>query len=152
MERKRESGKASFKSVKEANRLYQASSGRKNVIRRHTDLEVYQRAFDVAMKIFEVSKAFPREETYSLTDQIRRSSRSVCANIAEAWRKRRYPLAFVSKLSDSEAEAAETQTWLQFAVKCRYLSAADAKALYVEYDAIIGMLVSMIRQPDQWKL
>ncbi len=152
MERKRESGKASFKSVKEANGLYQASSGRKNVIRRHTDLEVYQRAFDVAMKIFEVSKAFPREETYSLTDQIRRSSRSVCANIAEAWRKRRYPLAFVSKLSDSEAEAAETQTWLQFAVKCRYLSAADAKALYVEYDAIIGMLVSMIRQPDQWKL
>ena len=99
-----------------------------------------------------MSKAFPKEETYSLTDQIRRSSRSVCANIAEAWRKRRYPLAFVSKLSDSEAEAAETQTWLQFAVKCGYLSALEAKALYKDYDAIIGMLVSMITHRDQWKL
>ncbi len=152
MERKREGGKASSRSVKEANDLYQVSNGRKSVIRRHTDLEVYQQAFETAMKIFDVSKAFPKEETYSLTDQIRRSSRSVCANIAEAWRKRRYPLAFVSKLSDSEAEAAETQTWLQFAVKCGYLSAQEAKALYKDYDAIIGMLVSMITHRDQWKL
>jgi four helix bundle protein len=151
-ERKRASGKTGPRSVRETNELYQVSSGRKSVIRRHTDLEVYQTAFEAAMNIFEAAKAFPKEETYSLTDQIRRSSRSVCANIAEAWRKRRYPLAFVSKLSDSEAEAAETQTWLQFAVKCGYLSALEAKGLYKDYDAIIGMLVSMITHPDQWKL
>jgi four helix bundle protein len=83
----------------------------------HRELEVYQKAMDVAMRIFELSKRFPKEETYSLTDQIRRSSRSVCANLAEAWRKRRYEKAFVSKLSDVEAEAAETQVWLEFAVK-----------------------------------
>ncbi len=152
MERKREGGKASSRSMTEANELYQAPNGRKSVIRRHTDLEVYRQAFEAAMKIFEVSKVFPQEEIYSLTDQVRRSSRSVCANIAEAWRKRRYPLAFVSKLSDSEAEAAETQTWLQFAVKCGYLSATEAKTLYKNYDAIIGMLVSMITHPEQWKL
>jgi four helix bundle protein len=152
MERKREGGKASSRSVKETNELYQVSGGRKSVIRRHTDLEVYQHAFEAAMKIFDVSKTFPKEETYSLTDQMRRSSRSVCANIAEAWRKRRYPLAFISKLSDSEAEAAETQTWLQFAVKCGYLSAREARTLYRDYDAIIGMLVSMLTHQDQWKL
>jgi len=78
-------------------------------IQMHRDLRVYQRAFDLSMKIFEMSSAFPKEEKYSLTDQIRRSSRSVCANLAEAWRKRRYQAAFVSKLSDAEAEAAETQ-------------------------------------------
>lgn len=152
MERRRDKEKASMKRVKEAEVSYRTASERKTVIRRHTDLEVYRRAFDVAMKIFEATKSFPKEETYSLTDQIRRSSRSVCANIAEAWRKRRYPLAFISKLSDSEAEAAETQTWLQFAVKCGYLSTLEAKGLYKDYDAIIGMLVSMITHPDQWKL
>ncbi len=93
---------------------------RKN-INSHFDLEVYKRAFAAAMRIFELSKGFPPEERYSLTDQMRRSSRSVCANIAEAWRKRRYPAHWVSKLSDSEAEAAETQTWLEFAVECGYL-------------------------------
>ncbi len=122
------------------------------MIRRHTDLEVYQRAFDAAMRIFELTKNFPKEETYSLTDQVRRSSRSVCANLAEAWRKRRYKLAFISKLGDSEAEAAETQTWIQFAAKCAYLSHEAATELYTEYDAILGMLVSMITHPDQWKL
>jgi len=89
------------------------------VIQSHEELEVYQMAFETAMRVFE-SKAFPREETYSLTDQIRRSSRSVCSNIAEAWRKRRYEAAFVSKLNDAESEAAETQTWIQFAVECNY--------------------------------
>jgi four helix bundle protein len=84
----------------------------------HRDLEVYCKAFEAVMSIFEASKAFPKEETYSLTDQVRRSSRSVCANLAEGWRKRRYAGAFVSKLSDAEAEAAETQVWLEFAVKC----------------------------------
>ena len=90
-------------------------------IQKHTELEVYKKAFAVAMEIFEVSKAFPKEETYSLTDQVRRSSRSVCANLAEAWRKRRYEAAFISKLSDCESEAAETQVWLQFAVECGYV-------------------------------
>jgi four helix bundle protein len=85
---------------------------RKSVVRKHTDLDVYQRAFATAMEVFRASKTFPPDEKYSLTDQCRRSSRSVCANLAEAWRKRRYPAAFVSKLSDSEAEAAETQTWI----------------------------------------
>ena len=78
-------------------------------IQQHTELEVYKKAFDAAMLIFQESKSFPKEETYSLTDQIRRSSRSVCANLAEAWRKRRYKAAFIAKLSDAESEAAETQ-------------------------------------------
>jgi len=121
-------------------------------IKVHTELEVYQLAMDAAMRVFEVSRGFPREETYALTDQIRRSSRSVCANIAEAWRKRRYPAAFVSKLSDSEAEAAETQVWLQFAVKCDYLEAEAARTLYTTYDHIIGKLVVMIQRPEQWAL
>ena len=93
-------------------------------IQTHRDLKVYAIAFDAAMRVFELSKHFPKEETYSLTDQIRRSSRSVCANIAEAWRKRRYEAAFVSKLIDCEREAAETQTWLEFAVHCKSLSRA----------------------------
>jgi len=99
----------------------------------HRDLEVYRRAFDTSMQIFEASKKFPREEAYSLTDQIRRSSRSVCANLAEAWRKRRYEAAFVAKLSDMEAEAAETQTWLQFAVSCGYLAPDAGKELVNAY-------------------
>src|SRR5919108_1374395 len=89
-------------------------------IQSHRDLDVYRKAFDTAMNIFELSKSFPKEETYSLTDQIRRASRSVCANLAEAWRKRRYEAAFISKLSDVEAEVAETQVWIEFAVKCGY--------------------------------
>ncbi len=125
---------------------------RKTTIRKHTDLEVYQRAFAAAMQFFEFSKSFPAEERYSLTDQGRRSSRSVCANLAETWRKRRYPAAFVAKLSDSEAEACETQTWIQFAVKCDYLNKEAARNLYSEYDDIIGMLVNMIKQPNNWKL
>ena len=121
-------------------------------IKVHTELEVYQLAMEAAMRVFEVSKGFPREETYSLTDQIRRSSRSVCANIAEAWRKRRYPAAFVSKLSDAEAEAAETQVWLEFTVKCNYLEAEAARILYTTYDHIIGKLVVMIQHPEHWTL
>ena len=116
------------------------------------DLDVYIRAFDAAMRIFEVSKRFPTEERYSLTDQIRRSSRSVCANLAEAWRKRRYEAAFVAKLGDSEAESAETQPWLQFAVKCEYLDRTTGEELYREYDAILSMLVTMILHSTQWTL
>ncbi len=119
-------------------------------IQSHRELEVYQLAFEAAMQIFEVTKKFPAEERYSLTDQIRRSSRSVCANLAEAWRKRRYAGAFVNKLSDSEAEAAETQTWLEFAVKCDYLDAETGRSLYRTYDHVLGKLVNMIRDPSPW--
>ncbi len=120
------------------------------MIQSHEELEVYQMAFKAAMRIFEVSKKFPREETYSLTDQIRRSSRSVCSNIAEAWRKRRYEAAFVSKLNDAESEAAETQTWIGFAVECGYLSKELGQELRQTYDYIIGKLVNMIIKPQPW--
>ncbi len=121
-------------------------------IQKHTDLDVYKKAFEAAMRIFENSKSFPKEETYSLTDQVRRSSRSVCANLAEAWRKRRYEAAFVAKLSDSESEAAETQVWLEFAVKCNYMNRDLAATLYSEYDEIIRMIVAMINNPQNWIL
>lgn len=119
-------------------------------IQNHTDLQVYQKAFETAQKIFRLSKTFPKEETYSLTDQVRRSSRSVCANLAEAWRKRRYEAAFISKLSDSEAEAAETQVWLEFAVDCDYISKDEARKLYKTYNEIIRTLVGMINHTDTW--
>ena len=122
----------------------------KKTIRKHTDLEVYQRGYAAGMRIFHLSKKFPKEERYSLTDQIRRSSRSVCGNLAEAWRKRRYPQAFVSKLTDSEAEAAETQSWLQFSVGCGYVPRDEAAQLYKEYDSIIAMLVKMATHADDW--
>ncbi|MCA9249384.1 MAG: four helix bundle protein [Planctomycetales bacterium] len=125
---------------------------RKRTIRRHTDLEVYQRSFAAAMKIFQATKSLPPSERYSHTSQGRRSSRSVCANLAEAWRKRRYSAAFVAKLSDAEGEAAETQVWLQFAVACEYFQRDVAAELYAEYDDILGMLVAMIRRPEQWSL
>jgi four helix bundle protein len=121
-------------------------------VRKHTDLEVYQRGFAAAMSFFESSRSFPKEERYSLIDQGRRATRSVCANITEAWRKRRYPLSFVSKLSDAEAEAAESQTWLEFSVKCGYLSRDEGRRLYKEYDEIIAMIVSMIVNVNKWKL
>jgi four helix bundle protein len=119
-------------------------------IQSHRELEVYQRAFGAAMRIFELTKSLPREEMYSLTDQMRRSSRSVCANLAEAWRKRRYEAAFISKLSDSEGEAAETQVHLEFAVKCGYLTREDGILLYETYDAILGTIVGMINHPETW--
>ena len=164
-------------------------------IKTHEDLEVYQIAFKAAMEIFELSKKFPSEEKYSLTDpsgspllmgetpktalshQIRRSSRSVCANLAEAWRKRRYKAAslgarslapyvdagshrFIAKLSDSEAalkdtashKAAEVQVWLKFAVECGYLEVDIARNLYKSYNRILGSLVNMMNNPDKWIL
>jgi four helix bundle protein len=99
----------------------------------HKD-KVYKKAFEVAMQIFELSKKFPVKERYSLTDQIRRSSRSVCAKLAEAWRKRRYEAAFVAKLRDCEAEAAETQTWIEFAVKCNYMNVEVGRESYGTYN------------------
>jgi four helix bundle protein len=118
----------------------------------HRELDVYRLAFDAAMKIFELTKTFPVEEKFSLTGQIRRASRSVCGNLAEAWRKRRYEAAFVSKLCDCEGEAAEVQTWLEFSVKCQYLERSEAKALYATYDQILGKLVTMINHPQAWLL
>lgn len=124
----------------------------KKLIRTHRDLDVYQMAFEIAMQIFEESKSFPKEERYSLTEQVRRSSRSVCANIAEAWRKRRYEASFISKLSDAEAEAAETQVWLEFGFKCGYLSEETARELSTAYDNILGKIVNLINNPTQWLL
>ena len=105
---------------------------------------------DVAMQIFEITKTFPAEERYSLVDQIRRSSRSVCANIAEAWRKRRYKKAFISKLSDAETEAGETQVWLRFAEKCGYLDNDTRTELDKAYRAIIAQVISMIDNANKW--
>ena|ERR1044072_4551492 len=117
---------------------------------RHQDLEVYKKAFAASLQIFVLSKQFPKEETYSLTDQIRRSSRSICANLAEAWRKRRYEAAFISKLNDAEAEAAETQTWIEIAVRCEYLSRDCGKRLFTIYDEIIATFVGMISHSSSW--
>ena len=119
-------------------------------IKEHRELGIYKKAFGAAMEIFYLSKKFPLEERYSLTDQIRRSSRSVCANLAEAWRKRRYEAAFIAKLSDSESEAAETQTWLEFATKCDYMNREKAQTLDATYNQVIAGIVSMIHTPQPW--
>ena len=121
-------------------------------INTHKDLRVYQLSFEAGMEIFNLSKSFPKEETYSLTDQIRRSSRSVSGNLAEAWRKRRYEKAFVAKLSDSEGEAAETQVWLDYALACKYINEKDHTENFEKYNSILGMLVTMIINPDKWTL
>ena len=121
-------------------------------IRSFKELRVWQNAMDVAMVIFELTKSFPKEERYSLTDQIRRSSRSVAANITESWRKRRYPAAFVSKLSDAETEAAETQTWLEIARRCGYLSQETATQLDSRIEEVLGQLVTMISQREKWTI
>ena len=112
------------------------------------DLVVYRKAFDAAMEIFELSKSFPREELYSLSDQIRRSSRSVCTNLSEGWRKRRYKAVFVNKLSDSGQEAAETQTWLEFSLACNYMDKQAYEKLFNEYEEIFAMLHSMTEKAD----
>ncbi|HVN58500.1 MAG TPA: four helix bundle protein [Bacteroidales bacterium] len=123
-----------------------------NSIKTHKELIVYQLAFNTSMQIFKISMGFAKEEVYSLTSQIRRSSRSVAANIAEAFRKRRYEKAFISKLSDSEAEAAETQVWLDYALKCGYLSSEDHSRLTKEYENILGKLVVMINHASKWSI
>lgn len=118
----------------------------------HKKLEVYKLSYQLAMEVFVITKGFPKEEIYCLTAQIRNSSRSVPANIAEAFRKRRYPKSFVSKLSDAEGESAETQTWLDFAVDCGYLSSETRDRLNKEYNHILAMLVTMITHPEKWSL
>jgi len=121
-----------------------------STIKFHQDLKVFQKSFESAMKIYEISKNFPKEEVYSLTDQIRRSSRSVSANISEAWGKRKYEKSFIAKLTDSEGEARETQTWLQFAFACNYINQEQFNNLNNQYNQIIGMLVNMMIQSQSW--
>jgi len=122
------------------------------VIQFHWQIDAYRLSVVAAMDIFERSKLFPSEEKYSLTDQIRRSSRSVAAQIAEGWRKRKYEASFVNKLNDAEGEAAETQTWLEYAVKCGYLQRAEGEKLHKQYDQVIGKLVAMGNNPTPWLL
>jgi four helix bundle protein len=122
------------------------------IYKRHTDLPVYQAGFEVAKEVFGLSKRFPKEEMYSLTDQVRRSSRSVCANLAEAWRKRRSEAFFVSTLNIAEAEAAETQVWLEFAVECEYITSDEARPLYKQCDEILAQIVHLIQNPEPWIL
>ncbi len=119
-------------------------------IRSHRELDTYKLAFEAAVEIYNLTKSFPKEETYSLTDQIRRSSRSVCANIAEAFRKRRYPKHFASKLSDSESEAAESQVWLDFALEFKCITQEEFELLDEKYEQIIGKLVNMASHPEKW--
>lgn len=119
-------------------------------VKDYRELRVYQLAKETAMHIFELSKRFPMEERFSLTDHVRRSSRSVCANIAEAWRKRRYPASFVSKLSDSDSEAAETQVWLEFASECKYMDHKICADLILRYDHVCAQLTKVINNADGW--
>ena len=123
---------------------------RKSNIRHFRDLDVYRRAFDAAMKIFELTKTFPGDERFSMVDQMRRSSRSVCSNIAEGWRKRRYVSVFRNKVTDAMQEASETQCWLEFAHACRYISNDVFQNLDTEYESIIGMLSSMEMKSEKF--
>ena len=120
-------------------------------VQRVTDLHVYAEAFACAMELFERSKAWPKEERYALTDQVRRSSRAVCANLSEAWAKRRYPSHFASKLSDAHAEAEETLTWLRFAERCGYLDTEPAERLAARYRQINAGLLRMISTRARWQ-
>jgi four helix bundle protein len=120
------------------------------MLRGHRDLKVFQLAYELAMEIFHLSKTFPREEVYSLTDQIRRSSRSVAANLAEGFRKRRYPNMFVNKMTDCDGEATETQVWLDFALDCGYLSRENHDRLILGYEEVGRMLAGMIANPKRF--
>lgn len=121
-----------------------------SAIKHYRELNVYQNAMTWIVRVFELTKTFPVEERFSLTDQPRRSSRSVCTNLAEAWRKRRYQAAFISKLSDSETEAAETQVHAEVAWRCGYISETTFKEIDETYDHILGQIVKMADQPEKW--
>jgi len=122
------------------------------LIKSAKDLEVYKATYALAMEIYKISKAWPSEEKYSLTDQIRRSSRSVCSNLREAWAKRRYEAHFVSKLTDSDGENSETDTWLDFAYDCGYLKRNDHSRLTEECRSVGKMLGSMLKKPAKFLL
>ena len=121
-------------------------------MRGYRDLKVYQLAYKLAMEIFDESKGFPKEERYSLTDQIRRSSRSVATNIAEGFRKRQYPNMFVSKLADADAEATETQVWLDFALDCGYLHKERHDGFVIRYEEVGRMLGGMMAEPEKFRV
>jgi len=121
-------------------------------IRSAKDLKVYQKAYALAMEIYQLSKSWPAEEKYSLTDQIRRASRSVCSNLREAWAKRRYEAHFISKLTDSDGENSEIDTWLDFALDCGYLDSSDHSRLTIECKQVGSMLGSMLKKPTPFLL
>ena len=125
-------------------------SDRKSDLRHFRDLEVYRRAFNASMSIFQLTKSFPAEEKYSLVDQIRRASRSVCVNISEGWRKRRYVSVFKNKMTDSMQEASETQCWLEFSLSCQYINKETFDKLDDEYEQIIAMLNSVERNAEKF--
>ena len=114
------------------------------------DLIVYQKAYKLAMEIFEISKTFPKEEKYSLTDQIRRSSRSVTSNISEAWARKRYVKSFVSKLTDSLGEEFETETWLDYSRDCQYITVQKHTEFIEGYGEVRKILISIINSPEKW--
>ena len=120
------------------------------MVKTYKELRVYKNAIAGAIEIFQLTKSLPAEEKFSLIDQVRRSSRSVCANIGEAWRKRRYQAAFVAKLNDAESEAAETQVWVELALKFGYISATQAAQLDDKYDHILAQLIWMISNSKDW--
>ena len=117
----------------------------------YKQLKAYQKAFELAMRIFEISKAFPKEERYALTDQIRRSSRSVCANFAEGYRKQLYPKHFIAKLSDADMENSETQVWLDFSLACNYIKKDKKEELYKESEEIGKLLEYMIQNSEKFR-
>jgi four helix bundle protein len=119
-------------------------------VKDYKELRVYQNAIDVAMEIFQITKSFPAEEKYSMVDQMRRSSRSVCANLAEAWMKRRYRAAFIAKLSDAESEAAETKVWLDLAERCGYINGLKRDEIEQICTTVIGQIIIMINDADKW--
>ncbi|MCX5817691.1 MAG: four helix bundle protein [Proteobacteria bacterium] len=122
----------------------------KEIIKTYRELRVYQKAMDAAMELYEATKRFPPEEKYSMVDQVRRSSRSVCANIAESWRKRRYKAAFIAKLNDAESEACETQVWIEFAYKCGFIDKLFKDKMDDFYEHIMSQLVKMIDESTKW--
>ncbi|OPY59533.1 MAG: hypothetical protein A4E57_04701 [Syntrophorhabdaceae bacterium PtaU1.Bin034] len=119
-------------------------------IKHFRDLDVYRRAFRAAMEIYQMTQAFPSDEKYSLVDQIRRSSRSVCANLAESWRKRKYIAVFKNKLTDAMQEASETQSWLEFSFACNYIDGVQFSKIDDEYEQIISMINSMERNAEKF--
>ena len=122
------------------------------MLRGHRDLKVFQLSYKLAMEIFQLSRAFPQTENYSLTNQIRRSSRSVAANLAEGFRKRRYPKMLVNKLTDCDGEASETQVWIDFAFDCGYMSKENHDRLTAGYEEVGRMLSSMLSNPEKFTL
>jgi four helix bundle protein len=121
-----------------------------SVIKSFRDLIVYCKAFELACKIHEVTRSFPKDEQFSLTDQIRRSSRSICANLAEAWGRKNYPKVFVNKLSDALAEQMETEVWLDFCIRHKYIDKATYSTFIEDYGEVRKMLISMINNPERF--